>query len=152
VESVLRDSEEQRFPASLQRTFDLEGHPMAGIWRYSTLDEQGGFRNAYSHKDRADLVYAVPGHWAIDKGLMPAGPAGFIDETVQPGEELDCMCRFQWLYNLRDMPPDMRTANGDAELERVRQLLASEDASPNAPEQTPGLLRRLLRSFGRWPL
>lgn len=137
------------FPASLRRTFDLEGKPIAAIWRYSVLDEQGEFRNAYSHKDRADRVYAVRGNWAIEKGLMKIGASGFIDETIQPGEELDCMCRFQWLFNLGALPEEMRTAKGNAELKRVRHL-ANQIVDKEEPKFTSAKRRGILRRMMRW--
>jgi hypothetical protein len=136
------------FPASLRRTFDLEGNPIAAIWRYSVLDEQGEFRNAYSHKDRTDRVYAVRGNWAIEKGLMKAGPDGFIDETIQPGEEFDCMCSFQWVYNLRALPDDMRTTKGNGELERARRIIDQMGRGTPAIQKQPGFLRRMMRRIG----
>ena len=90
-------------------------------------------------------VYAVRGNWAIEKGLMNAGPNGYIDEITQPGEDFDCMCVYRWLYNLRSLPEHMLTAKGQAELRRVRTALAElhgetpNDQEPNKPGRLIGV-------------
>ena len=111
------------FPAAIRRTYDLNGNPLAAIWRYSPLDEQGEFRNVYSHRHLDGRVYCVRNNWAFEKALMNAGPDGYIDEIVQPGEDFDCMCAYQWIYSLRDLPEPMLTESGRTELRRTRILV-----------------------------
>jgi len=111
------------FPAAISRTLELEGNPLAAIWRYSPLDEQGEFRNAYSHKELDGRIYCVPGNWAIEKRLMKAGTNGYIDNIAQPGEDFDCMCYYQWIYNLGSLPENMLTAEGQAGLNRAKKEL-----------------------------
>jgi hypothetical protein len=113
------------FSAEVVYIFALEGNPIAAIWHYDRLDEQGEYRKTYDHKQRDDHVYAVRGNWAIVKGLMKPEPNGYIDEISRPHQELGCMCRLQWIYNLRDLPNMMMTEKGKAELERVRRLSAA---------------------------
>jgi hypothetical protein len=81
--------------AEIEFLFVLEGCPIAAIWHYSQLDEQGEYQKTYNHKERDGRVYAVRGNWAIDKGLMKAEPNGYLDETSRPKQEIGCMCWYQ---------------------------------------------------------
>src|SRR5450631_2052860 len=76
-----------------------------------------------THKQRDGKVYAVLGCWAIERGLMQPGAAGYYDEVTPVAYEPGCVCHAQWLYNLRDLPADMLTKKGRAELKRVRAEL-----------------------------
>lgn len=82
---------------------------------------QPGYNYREDHKERDGLVYALRGSWALEKGLMKAGPDGYYDQITSVGEEPFCRCFAQWIYNIRDLPPDMVTAKGRDELERVRE-------------------------------
>jgi hypothetical protein len=108
------------FPSAVNRTFSFEGNPLAVKWSYSPLDEAGEFRNVYNHKDLADRVYAIRGNWALEKGLMKPGPHGYVEDVPAPGEEFDCMCGFQFIYNLRSLPESMLTPKGAGELARAQ--------------------------------
>lgn len=108
------------FPSAVNRTFSFEGNPLAARWSYSPLDEAGEFRNVYSHKDLADRVYAIRGNWALERGLMKPGPHGYVEDAPAPGEEFDCMCSFQFIYNLRSLPESMLTPKGESELARAK--------------------------------
>jgi hypothetical protein len=108
------------FPSAINRTFSFEGNPLAVKWSYSSLDETGEFRNVYSHKELADRLYAIRGNWALEKGLMKPGPHGYVEDAPVPGEEFDCMCRYQFIYNLRGLPESMLTPKGSSELARAQ--------------------------------
>jgi hypothetical protein len=108
------------FPSAINRTFSFEGNPLAARWSYSPLDEAGEFRNVYSHKDLADRIYAIRGNWALERGLMKPGAYGYVEDAPAPGEEFDCMCRFQFIYNLRSLPESMLTPKGESELARAK--------------------------------
>jgi len=43
---------------------------------------------------------------------MKAGPAGYLDEITQPGEEPFCRCFVRYIYNIRNLPDDMLTQKG----------------------------------------
>jgi len=98
------------FSAEVEYIFALAQHdPLAAIWEYSPLDEQGEYQKSYNHRQRASHVYAVRGSWAIEKGLMKVGPDGYLDEISRPGQELGCMCSLQWVTSVSGLPGNMIT-------------------------------------------
>lgn len=82
-----------------------------------------GYNYRPDHKERDQLVYAIRGNWAIEKGLMKKGPAGYYDDVTSVGEEPFCQCTARYIYALSKLPADMRTKKGEAELQRVREQL-----------------------------
>ncbi len=143
------------FPAEVEFLFSLEGNPIAAIWLYNPIDERTDYPKTYDHKQRDDLVYAVRGNWAIAKGLMNAGPNGYLDEISRPSQEIGCMCHLQWLYSISCLPTNMVTEKGFSELRRVRALMQTESRTETPtkaaePEAKPtGLKDRLMRWIGR---
>ncbi len=142
--------------SEIEYLFSLQENPLAVVWRYSQLDEQGEYQKTYDHKINEGRVYATRDNWAIKKGLMKAGADGYINDCVRPAHEVGCMCSLQWIYNLRSLPSDMITAKGVLELERVRAIVAiptqqSVEKSASAAELNDKNLRRswLARVFGR---
>jgi hypothetical protein len=65
-------------------------------------------------------VYAIRGNWALDKGLMKAGKAGYYDEITKPGEEVYCSCSATYLYAIRELPDDMITNKGRETLAQIK--------------------------------
>jgi hypothetical protein len=62
----------------------------------------------------------VRGCWAVEKGLIKPGPAGYTDEITRPAEEPFCGCYYRYLYNLRDLPANMLTEKGKEALQAAR--------------------------------
>lgn len=110
-----------RFNACLSEMVAMDGNAIAMIWHSHSRQENCDYRP--EHKKRDGKVYALRGNWAMERGLMMAGPAGYYDEVRSVGYELNCRCYAQWLYNLRDLPAAMLTKKGRAELIRVRAEL-----------------------------
>jgi hypothetical protein len=143
------------FSAEIEYLFALEGNPIAAIWHYNQMDEQGEYRKTYSHKERDGHVYSVRGNWAIGKGLMMAEPYGYIDEVSRPSQEIGCMCHLQLVYGIRDLPNEMVTEKGWSELGRVREATrrGSQASKPNIPAEPEtersGPRSRFMRWFGR---
>lgn len=81
---------------------------------------QAGYDYREDHKERDKLVYLIPGNWAQKNGYVKAGPAGYLDEITQPGEEVFCRCYVTYLYNLRSIPEDMLTQKGRKFLESMK--------------------------------
>lgn len=108
-----------KFQAALSETLAREGGALAGLWRSNWRQANYDYRE--DHKERDNLVYAVRGNWAIEKGLMKKGPAGYTDDITQPAEEPFCRCRFVWIYNLRSLPPELLTVKGRDALEALRR-------------------------------
>jgi len=134
------------FPVEIEHIFVLAGNPLAAIWHYSNLDEQGEYQKTYDHRLRDSRVYAIRGSWGIENGLMKVGPAGYLDEISRPAQELGCMCSLQWVTTVRRLPDDMITNKGRSELDRVRAVIQTEsqpnnrsqsaisDVGPNSPK------------------
>lgn len=81
---------------------------------------QAGYDYREDHKERDKLVYLIRGNWAQKNGYVKAGPAGYLDEITQPGEEAFCRCYVTYLYNLRSIPEDMLTQKGRKFLESMK--------------------------------
>ena len=113
------------FASEIEYIFALEGNPIACIWHYSRLDEQGEYQKTYNHKQRDGHVCAVRNNWAIRKGLMRTGPDGYIDQISRPHQEAGCMCRPQWVYGVGALPIEMLTEKGKSERSLV--VAAMED-------------------------
>lgn len=107
-----------KFTASLHAVVAKDGGAIAGIWRSHWRQANYNYRE--DHKDRDGLVYAVRGSWASERGLMRRSKAGWSDEITQPAEEPFCRCWYEYIYDLRDLPREMLTARGEAEIKRVR--------------------------------
>jgi hypothetical protein len=123
--------------SEIENIFALAGNPLAVIWRYSNLDAQGEYQKTYSHEERADKIYAIRRSWAIEKGLIKVGPAGYLDEINKPGQELGCMCSLQWVFSVRRLPDSMITPKGRSELDRVAAFIQSENQAGNKHQSSP---------------
>ena len=99
------------FPTELEYIFQLESNPIACVWNYNRSDEVGEYRKTYDHRQRDGHVYAVRGNWAIEKGLMRAGPHGYVDEISRPCQEVGCMCRLVWVQRA----PSIADGHGDGD-------------------------------------
>jgi len=151
------------FHSEVKYIFALENNPIAAIWRcgwYGRLDseseeeEEEEYPETCNHKERDGHVYAVRGNWALKKGFMKAGPAGYLDEISRPQQELSCDCYLTWLFALRDLPTDMVTELGRSELVRVAAVMAAMQKESPAPKpgaaiETESTWSRLARWFGR---
>jgi hypothetical protein len=107
-----------KFISALNEIVATEGGAIAARWHSQW--RRNGYHYRHSHKERDQKVYAIRGNWAMDKGLMKAGKAGYYDEITKPGEEVFCSCSATYVYNLRDLPDDMLTNKGRAALEEAR--------------------------------
>jgi len=71
-----------------------------------------GYDFRKDHKERDLKVYTIRGNWALEKGLMKAGPAGYYDEITAVGQEVYCACTGKYIFALRKLPADMLTKAG----------------------------------------
>ena len=108
-----------KLASSINAVVAEEGGAIAGIWHSHYRQPNYNYRE--DHKERDDLVYLMRSSWARDEGLVKAGPAGYADDITQPGEEINCRCFWEYIYNLRDLPSDMLTAKGESALAGVQQ-------------------------------
>ena len=112
-----------KFSASLREVIAMDGNAIAAEW--VSHWRQAGYDYREDHKERDDKIYLIRGSWAEEKGLIKPGKVGYTDEITKPGEEVFCRCSYRYIYNLRDLPPDMLTEKGKAEMERVKKALAA---------------------------
>lgn len=112
-----------KLTAALSETLAVGTGALAGRWHSRWRVPNYDYRTDHKERDPGaeghGHVYVVPGSWALERGLITKGH-GLIDTITRPGEEPYCRCHFTWLYNLRDLPPEMLTRKGAEELERVR--------------------------------
>lgn len=81
---------------------------------------QPGYNFREDHKERDEQVYALRGNWAMTKGLMRPGQAGYYEQITAFGEEPFCRCYGRYIYSLRRLPDDMVTAKGREALATVK--------------------------------
>ena len=118
VERRVLTDQGHKFAASLSEIVAADSGAIAAVWNSNYRQANYDYRD--DHKARDGRVYAVRGNWAIEKGLMVPGKAGYIDEVTRPGEEPYCRCHYQWMHALRNLPPDMLTQRGREALAQAR--------------------------------
>lgn len=112
-----------KLTASISEVVAAGGGAIALVWHSHW--RQVGYNYREDHKDRDGLVYLMRASWAVERGLVKPGPAGYYDKVTAVAEEPFCRCYAQYLYNLRDLPEDMITQRGREQLEAARRALAS---------------------------
>lgn len=112
-----------KFVANLNEILAVDGGALAGIWHSHYREANYNYRK--DHKERDDKAYVVRDNWALGKGFMKTDGHKYTDEITKPGEEVFCRCFYTWIYALRDLPHDMLTDKGRAELARIRSLRAA---------------------------
>jgi hypothetical protein len=112
-----------KFISALNDVIATDGGAIAGRWHSQW--RRRGYSYRVDHKERDQKVYAIRGNWALEKGLMKAGPDGYTDQITKPAEEVYCGCSYQFVYNLRDLPESMVTARGRESLTEARAKIAA---------------------------
>lgn len=104
-----------KFAANLSQIVAQGSGAVAAVWRqhYTRYPRD-------THRRRDGKAYLIRDSWAHEKGLVKPGPAGYLDEITQPGEEVYCRCTALYINSIGKLPSDMLTAKGKAELARVR--------------------------------
>jgi hypothetical protein len=104
---------------SISTVLAIDAGAIAAEWRSNWRQLNYDYRE--DHKERDGKIYLVKDSWAQQKGLVKKGAAGYTDEITQPAEEPFCRCYYRYVYNLSQLPEDMLTIKGKAELKRVRE-------------------------------
>ena len=110
-----------KFVSSLNEIIAVDGGAIAGKW--VSQWRRPGYSYRKDHKERDGKIYAIRGNWALQKGLMKAGPDGYSDQITKPGEEVFCSCSYVFLYNIRDLPDSMVTEKGRNALKEAREKI-----------------------------
>lgn len=111
-----------KLSSAISEIVSRDGGAIAGRWRH--VMEGGGYQARPEHVKRNNKIYLIRDSWAKQQGLVKPGPEGYADDITAPGEEVYCRCTMVYLYNLRDLPPEMLTKKGTDELARVREQIA----------------------------
>lgn len=107
-----------KFTANLNEIVAVHNGAIAGEWH--SHFRQKGYDYREDHKERDSLIYLVRGNWALEKGFVKPGPAGYLDQITQPGEEVNCRCYCTFLYSLRKLPASMLTKAGKEAYDKVK--------------------------------
>lgn len=108
--------------SSINETVAVGNNALAVVWH--SRWRVPGYNYRIDHKERDKQVYALRGNWALERGLMKSGIAGYYDQVTAFGEEVFCRCAGRWLYNLSDLPADMLTEKGKKALAEARAKIA----------------------------
>ena len=109
-----------KLAASLSSILATDGGAIAGVWeRHYTRYPRD------IHVARAGRVYLVRDSWAHQRGLVRPSPDGYVDEHEMPAQLISCRCTYRWLFNLRQLPDAMLTAEGRAALTEARAAIAA---------------------------
>jgi hypothetical protein len=111
-----------KLTASISEVVAIGGSAIGAKWRSNW--RQPGYDYRDDHKERDQCIYLLRDTWATKAGLVKPGNNGYYDKITKAGEEPFCRCFIVWIYALRELPPDMITAKGKSELDRVRAELA----------------------------
>ena len=107
-----------KFAADLSHVIATDGGAIAGIWQHHHVRYPRA-----EHVARDGDIFLIRDCWAHAQGLAKAqDEAAYTDRIERPGELVYCRCSYQWIYNLRDLPPDMLTAKGRESLARVKAV------------------------------
>lgn len=100
--------------ASIREVVALDAGAIAFVWK--SHYRQAGYDYREDHKERNDKIYIVRDSSASKAGLVKAID-GYYDEITAPGEEINCRCFSEGIYNLRELPEKFLTQKGIEQLQ-----------------------------------
>lgn len=106
--------------ANINDIVATDGGAIGGFWKSNW--RQAGYDYREDHKERDGKFYAIAGSWAARDGLIKKG-VDWQDRITKPAEEPFCRCRYQFVYNLRDVPAEYLTEKGRAALAAARKKI-----------------------------
>jgi hypothetical protein len=112
-----------KLSAAVNDIIARDGGAIAGKWVH-VMERGPGYQPRPEHVKLNDHIFVIRNNWALAAGFMKLAGRQYTDQIEQPGEKIFCRCTYEYLYNLRDLPEDMITAKGRAELIRVRAQIA----------------------------
>lgn len=110
-----------KFTSALSEILATNSGAIAAIWHSHWRQSHYNYRE--DHKERDEQVYTVRSNWALERGLMKVGEAGYTDQITAPGQEVFCRCFYQWVYSLKQLPPEMVTAKGQEAMRQARMAV-----------------------------
>jgi hypothetical protein len=112
-----------KLTSAIQDIVAVDGGAIAMRWHH-IKENSAAYTPRPEHEDRDGVIYLIRDSWALKKGLLKVGKTKFTDQTTRPGQEVFCRCTGEYLYNLRDLPSEMISPKGQAELDRVQAEIA----------------------------
>lgn len=110
-----------KLSAAINEIVATDGGAIAARWRH--VLEGGGYQARKVHVDRNNHIFLIRDSWAMNAGLVKLAGHQYTDQVEQPGQLVSCRCTWVFVYNLRDLPPEMLTNKGRDEQSRVRSLI-----------------------------
>lgn len=101
------------------------GGAIAAEWRSRWREPGYDYREPHKERSIGGKVFLIRDSWAHERGLVKPSAEGYTDQIEKPGELPFCRCSYVYLFSLRDLPADMLTQKGKAELEWVRSEIAA---------------------------
>ena len=112
-----------KLTAAINEIVASDGGAIAARWRSHAGELNYNARP--DHAKRNNHVFLIRDSWAQKAGLVKVGKDGYTDQIEQPAEFVYCRCFYVYLYAVSDLPDDMVTEKGRAELARVRKEMAT---------------------------
>jgi len=106
--------------------------PIAAIWRW------GAWTHETEHERFNGRAFVVRGNWAITKGFINQSVAMYTDQMPHPGDD-NCRCHYQYLYSLRDLPPELLSREGKEALAKAKAVTDAIRKGEPIPEQKAGI-------------
>ena len=96
--------------AAIDDTIALQYGAIAKEWRH--IIPHAGYDSRKEHLERNHKVYAVKGSPELKEKHMKVGAAGYVEDLPdQPGELPYCSCFYRNIYDVDDLPADMRVSD-----------------------------------------
>ena len=102
--------------ANINQTIAEDNNAIALIWRHV---HQQGYDSRPEHVALDGKLFVLRDNWAIQKGLMRKG-GPYYDEIEGVSVAPFCRCHAEYLYNLRDLPPEYLSLRGRDALDKTR--------------------------------
>lgn len=110
-----------KLQSSLSSILAVDGGAIAGVWRH--IHQRSGYQPRPEHVARDGTVFTIPENWALERGLMRPGKAGYTTDVEQPAELPFCQCYYRYVYSLSSLPDEMVTRKGREALAEARRRM-----------------------------
>lgn len=96
--------------ASINRA-DADAYGAVAVkWRHPQyLPHQRACDECPDHKERDGKYFLLKGTWATEKRLVKRGANPYYDDIDQVAERSGCQCWAEYIYDLDELPEDMRS-------------------------------------------
>jgi|SRR5579864_3651825 len=119
VERRVAIDQGHKLTAAISEVVATGGGAIAAKWNSNWRQTNYDYRE--HHRERDGEIYLLRSSWAVDRGFVKPGRAGWWDDVTKPGEEVNCRCWATWLYTLADLPSDMVTKKGTEAMRAARE-------------------------------